>query len=172
MGGLLFCWEFFLLVCLLIFEIRFLCIAMAFLELTLYCMHGLKLRDLTVSDSQVLDKAEASNSNKKQFALASVQAPPGSQPSKRWSDHQGTTLRNNTFIWQDVLFSFQFLTLIAFPNWTDVLVRISIAAIKHKGQKNQCGKEKVYLTSTSTSLFIIKGRQEANGKRQELEGRS
>jgi uncharacterized protein Veg len=49
---------------------------------------------------------------------------------------------------------------------TVVLARISMAMMKHHGQK-ELGEEWVYLPDTSTSLFIIKGNQDRNLKRAE-----
>lgn len=66
--------------------------------------HGLKLRDLPVSTSQVLDKAEASNSNKK-------------QASSLHEDGVATKIQYSG-IWHvhlaERLFSFQFYTLTVF----------------------------------------------------------
>jgi hypothetical protein len=45
-----------------------------------------------------------------------------------------------------------------------VLVRVSIALIKYQDQK-QVGEKRVYLTYTSTSLFITKGNQDRNSSR-------
>jgi hypothetical protein len=55
-------------------------------------------------------------------------------------------------------------TYLGFGDVPFVLVRVTIAMMKHHDQK-QLGEEKVYLAYTSTLLSIIEGSQDRNSNR-------
>ena len=51
------------------------------------------------------------------------------------------------------------------PQLTSIVVRVTIAVMKHHDQK-QPGEQALYFTHTSTSLFITEGSQDRNSNRE------